>query len=221
MFGWVARLPENLLRAIGMSFYLGCAVWVISRYGEYATVWVVGDYAIKPQWVLESFIYVLILAAYAGREKAIERATADHEIVLPLLGALLPFAFLLVDLLVTPPAASPGFGRPIIGAMLAGTLLTLVSYYYLGTSFSILADARELRSRGPYRLVRHPIYLGQLITFAGVAAARPCWESYAVYALFLVLQVARAAIEERKLVRASPGYAEYRERTWMFVPFVV
>ena len=43
-----------------------------------------------------------------------------------------------------------------------GMILSIFSLASLGRSFSIIPQARKLVKSGPYRLVRHPIYVGEL-----------------------------------------------------------
>src|SRR5437763_13119261 len=63
-------------------------------------------------------------------------------------------------------------------ALMAGTVLlacglvfAIASVAFLGRCFGVLPDVRGLVTRGPYRLVRHPLYLGELTALLGVAIA--------------------------------------------------
>jgi protein-S-isoprenylcysteine O-methyltransferase Ste14 len=62
------------------------------------------------------------------------------------------------------------------------------------------------------------MYLAHFIIFLCVALLRFAPLTLALYAVFIVGQVARARIEERKLTEAFPEYEEYRRRTGMFLP---
>lgn len=78
-----------------------------------------------------------------------------------------------------------------------------------------------LITSGPYRWIRHPMYTSVLL-----AAAAAAWKSFeAADALFWVallgVLLAKAAIEERALVRRFPDYQDYRVRTTRFVPWLV
>jgi len=77
----------------------------------------------------------------------------------------------------------------------------------LGRSFGIVAANRGVVSSGPYRLVRHPIYLGYLVTHAGFLLSNTSVRNVAIYAAAYVFQFARIYAEERIL--AQDG--EYRE----------
>jgi len=70
----------------------------------------------------------------------------------------------------------------------------------------------QLVDRGPYRYLRHPIYVGGVLFFGGLALV------FSIYGLVLtavlaVFWVAKARLEERHLLARFPGYADYRRRT--------
>jgi len=69
---------------------------------------------------------------------------------------------------------------------------------------------------GPYRVIRHPLYVGWLITFW---ATPTMTAAHFVFALGMTAYILVAIrYEERDLVEAHPAYAEYRQRVGMFVP---
>lgn len=92
-----------------------------------------------------------------------------------------------------------------------GTAFEIYGKAALGRSFGIVPANRGVIVRGPYRLVRHPIYLGYLVTHAGFLLSN--WSAWnaAVYGAVYVFQVLRILSEERYLGRDAT-YAEYRER---------
>jgi protein-S-isoprenylcysteine O-methyltransferase Ste14 len=91
-------------------------------------------------------------------------------------------------------------------------------------NFNVRPIPREggrLVQEGPYRWIRHPMYTALIL--CGVAAAwtrGSAWDWIAVVALAAVL-VVKAALEERWMLRAHPGYAAYRARTRRFLPGIV
>jgi protein-S-isoprenylcysteine O-methyltransferase Ste14 len=90
-------------------------------------------------------------------------------------------------------------------------------------NFNIRPEPRSggrLVTGGPYRHVRHPMYLAVLLSMLGFCAgyATP-WRWAALAALALVL-AAKARIEEQALTELYPGYAEYARTTRRIVPFV-
>lgn len=105
----------------------------------------------------------------------------------------------------------------------AGGLLALMSARALGsalTPFPRPPAGAQVVERGPYRVVRHPIYAAGVLFCLGVSlVSSPL--AFVPTALLLVLWAMKASVEERFLLGSVPGYAGYRERTrYRLVPFV-
>ena len=101
---------------------------------------------------------------------------------------------------------------------LAGYALILWSLWALGPSFGIAPADRGLVACGPYRLVRHPMYLGELaLRFTLVTASpNPVWAAVVAIALMFV-QVARIRREEGIIA----GYGVYAGQVrWRLLPGV-
>jgi protein-S-isoprenylcysteine O-methyltransferase Ste14 len=116
------------------------------------------------------------------------------------------------------PVTRPDAAVPAVGLMLAGTLLAFWSAWYLGRSFSLLPQARDLVTTGPYRFVRHPIYLGGLLITLGEVWLRFSPLVVALNVVFVAAQVVRLRYEEEILERTFPDYAAYRARTSALIP---
>jgi protein-S-isoprenylcysteine O-methyltransferase Ste14 len=67
-------------------------------------------------------------------------------------------------------------------------------------------------SSGPYAWVRHPMYGGVMLFFAGVPLLLGSWWGVAIAPVFAILFAVRTRIEERALVADLPGYADYAAR---------
>lgn len=91
-------------------------------------------------------------------------------------------------------------------------------------NFSVVPEVRRgarLVTSGPYRWVRHPMYISVLLGAAAFVAADPrIWRILAWVALVAVL-IAKATREESNLRAAFPEYAEYASRTKRFIPFIL
>jgi protein-S-isoprenylcysteine O-methyltransferase Ste14 len=118
------------------------------------------------------------------------------------------------------PVTRPEAAGLAFAFMLAGTALAFWSAWYLGTSFSLLPQARHLVTSGPYRYVRHPIYLGGLLIAVGEVWLRFSMLVVLLNLLFLAAQIVRLRYEEDLLERTFPAYREYRARTSALVPGV-
>lgn len=81
-------------------------------------------------------------------------------------------------------------------------------------------EGGRLVTHGPYRLVRHPMYLAVLLFTAAFAAAGDAWQ-WALWVALAAVLYAKARREERGLALVHPGYADYRARTRAIIPFVL
>ena len=113
-------------------------------------------------------------------------------------------------------------GLPVTAVQLALTLgglaLAVWSVRTLSTNLSIVPQARVAITYGPYRLVRHPLYLGELVALVGLAWHVGRWPAALVFGVEVLLQVYRAGREERLLIAVVPGYREYAARTHRLIP---
>jgi protein-S-isoprenylcysteine O-methyltransferase Ste14 len=82
---------------------------------------------------------------------------------------------------------------------LAGVLLALASLATLGRSFGLVAANRGVKTRGPYRFVRHPAYSGYLVAYCGYVLANPAPPNVALLVLGTGFQLLRVHEEERVL----------------------
>lgn len=119
------------------------------------------------------------------------------------------------------PLALPGCLLALLGAT-----LILKSRAVLGPAWSFVPKAdqgTDLATTGPYRLVRHPIYLGLSLLALGQALAFGSWPALAIVITGIVPTFAwRARVEETLLSRIfGERYAVYRARTKMIIPYLL
>ena len=101
-----------------------------------------------------------------------------------------------------------------------GLLIVVASKMALGRSFGLVPANRGVVVRGPYGFVRHPIYLGYLISHVAFFLAQPTLWNAAVILIGDGTLIVRALMEERVLSRDA-AYASYCRRvSWHLVPGV-
>lgn len=181
---------------------------------------------VHPYLVLELLRYslmlgflMLIVAAYLTRTHAVARARGFCEWVFPmlvLLGTMLGMAFL---------GRAETSQRPLLVAV--GLLLTVPGYYvslwalwHLRGSFAITMEARSPVTSGPYRYIRHPVYLGEALTMLGLCLTIGTASALLFWAFATGMQLMRACIEEAKLAKQFDDYRAYRGTTRFILPGV-
>jgi steroid 5-alpha reductase family enzyme len=120
------------------------------------------------------------------------------------------------------PLPSPGGGADVATAVLSalGLCLVVVSKLALGRSFGLVPANRGVVCSGPYRLVRHPIYLGYVLTHVAFLVANPMMWNVLMLGAADAALLMRAVYEERTL-RRDEAYAAYQARVrWRMVPGV-
>jgi protein-S-isoprenylcysteine O-methyltransferase Ste14 len=160
---------------------------------------------------------VVILFAIRRRRLSSEHATLVPGIV-ALVGTFLlnVVAYLPVEDTTSTEAL---FASSVV--VILGTLWTIWSLATLGRCFGIFPEVRGLVMRGPYRLVRHPVYVGELISAVGMLIAKPHPLIAVLFVVFVALQYWRTIYEERALRAAFPDqYPAYADRVGRLIPGV-
>ena len=115
---------------------------------------------------------------------------------------------------------------------LLGYAVGIIAAAFLGSGIAELRRARALTAvpkprdeatlveRGPYRIVRHPIYTGLLLGALGLAIITPWAGTFISVALLAVVLDLKRRREEVWLAERYPGYAAYRARTKALIPFL-
>lgn len=163
---------------------------------------------------LANFGYVTLVIALifarrmpVARANFLPRAVAFTSATLYLARIPLPHANLSADL----DAVATGF-------TVIGTIAALIVLLWLRRSFSILPEARGLVTQGPYRIVRHPLYVTEEIANIGVMLQFMQPWSLLIEIANVGMLLWRMSFEERVLSRAFPDYAAYAARTPRLIP---
>lgn len=99
-----------------------------------------------------------------------------------------------------------------------GLVVCAASFIFLGRSFGFAAADRGVKRRGPYAVVRHPIYASYVVLGLGYVLQSISLRNVLVMVFVCGCDVGRAVAEEHLLAR-STDYAEYRAKVrWRLIP---
>ena len=152
----------------------------------------------------------VLVGIFLFRRQSYTTSTRPADWLVAAVGGWLSFGF-------QPQTGAPlALGATGTAVQFTGLLMAAGGFLYLGRSF--VAANRGLKVRGPYRLVRHPIYLAHLVTSSGFLIANFHPINLALYAIILVAQLLRIRAEERVLTETAE-YDAYRATTrWRIIP---
>lgn len=123
---------------------------------------------------------------------------------------------------------NPGATHPLLGVAgvacaLLGIGFAIWSRMYLGSNWGMpmsVKEQPELVTSGPYRYLRHPIYVGVLLAILGSALVSGVWW-VGVFAAAAIYFAVSAHKEETLMLHTFPDtYPAYQKRTYRFIPFV-
>ncbi len=215
----LSRLIHNMDRGRLMIVPIFMLLLVLNGFAILNEFMAIGHFSILKAAMLMHRVlivcfYGLWILLYIGRSSA--RATTDSFIAkaIAVAASFMPFAI-------------PFLSRPVenSGMMLladivtiAGMTITLFALNALGRSISIIPQARSFVQTGPYRIVRHPLYLGELIAVLGLVLARSSVSAAGLFIVITALQVYRACQEEKLLAATFPEYGPYSMDKARFIP---
>jgi protein-S-isoprenylcysteine O-methyltransferase Ste14 len=169
--------------------------------------------------VTESVCYLLILVS-EGLTALMILIRRPGETMNTAYGWTLAVAGTFGPLLIQPAGQMILPGSVAAAFMAAGLMCSISAKIFLRRSFGIVPANRGVERDGPYKLVRHPIYLGYLIANIGFLSVNASPWNALVYASCWMAMVLRIRAEEQVL-SACPAYAAYSgDVRYRLVPFV-
>jgi protein-S-isoprenylcysteine O-methyltransferase Ste14 len=199
--GGAGALAVNVLMAAFYALFAAAHWELLRQGGRWGTI--------LPIFLQET----LLVALFLSRRRSRATSARPGDWLLGVAGTFLPLLMRAHE----PLGALAWIGRPV---QIAGLVLALVAVAGLGRSFGIVPAHRGLRTAGPYRVVRHPLYAAYALTYVGFLLSYPRALNVLLVGVTLAVMYLRAVAEER-LLADDPAYRAYRERTrWRFVPGV-
>jgi protein-S-isoprenylcysteine O-methyltransferase Ste14 len=223
---WLANFAERYILSLlflafaWLEFTQAMLEWHILRYGGGHV-----DFTYLIQHVIMVLLNVSIGGGLLFGQDMVVAPQTLQEIIVPLFATFFYLTYNSIGSLphwLSDNLFPPNWQAPLAGCGLVmgvtGRLISAWGAFYLGRSFGIFVSVRAVVMRGPYRYVRHPIYLGYLLMFGGLALAYGCAALTLIVPAHLGLFVWRANLEEARLAEASPEYRAYMKTTGSIFP---
>lgn len=198
-----ANLAQGAMNILMLVLFVLLAIASYKRFMMTATLQSFGILAVN----------TLFVVLYLNRRPAIAESPSLPLWILAFGGSTLPLLMRSSD--------GPGFLQLGNALQIAGLALLAAALLSLRRSFAVVPANRGIRDGGLYRIVRHPVYLAELLVFLGILLVSPTAVNLAIWMGECVLQYARACAEERFLA-TDPAYRVYRDRVrYRLVPGLV
>jgi len=193
------RITANIIAAFGAALFAKAGL----------------DYYLRTRSLIGGAFFaeeMWIVVAYLVRRPA--RVTSQRPV-----DWLLAFGGTFGGVLLRPYGAHPHWGVVAgFDVQMIGLAICVASFIALGRSFGFAAADRGLVQRGPYALVRHPIYASYFFLQIGYLLQSLSLRNGLVVVFICSCNIGRAVVEERLLV-SSTSYGDYRLRVpWRLVP---
>ena len=180
---------DNVEKIVIAVFY----VFLLSRMSPWSSD---GHSALNLIYLFDQ-LWVLVFILVRRQTVVITRRPLDWLVAL---------AATALPLFVTPVSDTPAV--PMIFAvvvMLSGTAIHLAAKLTIRRSFGMVAANRGIKVSGPYRLVRHPMYVGYMLTHVGLLLGGPTLSNFFIVTACWILLLMRIVTEERVLSK-DPKY---------------
>ncbi|MBI2327320.1 isoprenylcysteine carboxylmethyltransferase family protein [Candidatus Curtissbacteria bacterium] len=106
-----------------------------------------------------------------------------------------------------------------------GAGILVAGFFNIGIkSYSPYPEPREGRTfqqKGLYRYVRHPMYTGMVVMGLGLVLSQLRLESFLIWLFLIYVLNLKADMEEVMLIAKHPEYADYKNKTKKFIPYIL
>lgn len=207
------------INRIGYRRIIPAIIWLILTYSAFDNF---QDSLESRDWILIirlalSFLFSLIIVIlFIIRYPVKGEHARPLEAIIAIVGTLFPIFLAFQPIRFTSQALIITSNILIV----IGLIWACISIIALGRCFGIFPEARGLVIRGPYRIVRHPLYLGEIIVVLGFVLPVISPLTTIILVSAIAIQIWRTSFEERILEDAFPEYYTYKENIKRMIPFI-
>jgi protein-S-isoprenylcysteine O-methyltransferase Ste14 len=196
-----------------ITTYIGAFLLILIALIRIQTILLQGTGSLISFLLVAQFGIAGILLVFRRRQE--HRQVPRYVNLLAWLSAVLP-------LLLRAASAISLFNMAVVFGMIApGLLLALWALVAMGRVFGIAPAYRGLVMRGPYLLLRHPMYAGELLSFIGTLILSFNLWNAGILLVFLLSVLWRIRWEETILTYHNLTYQTYAEKTkWRLIPLI-
>jgi protein-S-isoprenylcysteine O-methyltransferase Ste14 len=202
---------DRMMRLFGSMWFMLLALLVAIKIGaSHADPWP----SLLSSFCLASF-YLLLSLLIMTRSPAKAQAVGVLPRMAAFTGTYLPWTIIFFG---KTNQALPNLAST--ACVLTGLIMMLVTIRHLGRSFSLAPQVRSVVQTGPYRWIKHPLYISEEFTVVGAVLQYLSPVTVIVLVLHIGIQVRRILYEEDLLRRNCPEYSTYEASRWRLIPYV-
>lgn len=214
------RTYDLATKALGSAwFLLLAAILTIATIGDLSRPGAMASHAV---WILALSraclvaFYIVLWGLIVTRPPASARADGFMPSLAAMVGTYLPWSVSLFG----HAEHSAVLNALSAACLIVGMLLAVFTVLHLGRSFSLVPQARRVVQIGPYRWIRHPLYLSEEIAILGAVLQAFSLAAVVLLLAHIAVQIRRILYEEELLRRTLPEYSVYEASRWRLVPYV-
>ncbi len=84
----------------------------------------------------------------------------------------------------------------------------------------LVKEGGQLVTTGPYRYIRHPMYIAQIIAVLPLLIENFSWPRLIVLIILITTLSLKIDFEEKQLVDNFPEYSAYKKKTYKMIPYI-